>query len=40
MTRNFVLFLELYRSFAGEDLAESEDETAVESNEDESRPRG
>jgi len=33
MTRNFVSFLELYGSFAGEALAESEDETAVESNE-------
>ena len=38
MTRNFVSFLELYGSFAGAGLAESEDETAIESNEDESRP--
>jgi proton-coupled amino acid transporter len=35
VTRNFISFLELYGSFAGEDLAESEDETAIESDEDE-----
>lgn len=35
ITSNFVHFLELYGSFAGEDLAESEDETAVESDEEE-----
>jgi solute carrier family 36 (proton-coupled amino acid transporter) len=35
VTRSFVSFLELYGSFAGEDLAESEDETAIESDEDE-----
>jgi proton-coupled amino acid transporter len=35
MTRNFVSFSRTYGSFAGVDLAESEDETAIE---DESRP--
>ena len=33
VTRNFVEFLDLYGSFAGEDLAESEDEAAVEDEE-------
>lgn len=33
VTRNFVSFLELYGSFAGEDLAESEDEEAIEDEE-------
>ncbi|KAG4419663.1 hypothetical protein IFR04_007163 [Cadophora malorum] len=35
ITSNFVHFLDLYGSFAGEDLAESEDDTAVESDEEE-----
>lgn len=34
VTRNFVEFLDLYGSFAGEDLAESEDESAIEDLED------
>ncbi|CZT12308.1 related to AVT3-involved in amino acid efflux from the vacuole [Rhynchosporium graminicola] len=34
ITNNFVSFLELYGSFAGEDLEESDDETAVESDEE------
>ncbi|KAL6717279.1 hypothetical protein ACLMJK_005194 [Lecanora helva] len=35
VTKNFVSFLDLYGSFAGEDLAESEDETASNITEDE-----
>ncbi|TVY82995.1 Vacuolar amino acid transporter [Lachnellula suecica] len=35
ITRNFVQFLDLYGSFAGEDLAESEDESAVEDGDEE-----
>ncbi len=35
VTRNFVSFLDLYGSFAGEDLAESEDESALDSADDE-----
>lgn len=38
VTRNFVEFLELYGSFAGEDLADSEDESAIESEDEESQP--
>ena len=42
VTRNFISFLELYGNFAGEDLEESDDETAVEDEEstapDENRP--
>ena len=37
VTRNFVEFLELYGSFAGEDLAESEDESPFESEDEESQ---
>jgi proton-coupled amino acid transporter len=33
ITRNFVYFLDLYGSFAGEDLAESDDEDAIEDGE-------
>ena len=35
VTRNFVAFLELYGGFAGEDLYASEDESAIESGDDE-----
>ncbi|KAG7006791.1 vacuolar amino acid transporter 3 [Physcia stellaris] len=35
VTRNFVSFLDLYGSFAGEDLAESEDESTISVPEDE-----
>ncbi|KAF2841101.1 hypothetical protein M501DRAFT_1013917 [Patellaria atrata CBS 101060] len=35
VTKNFVSFLDLYGSFAGEDLAESEDESAVETEDEE-----
>jgi len=35
VTRNFVEFLDLYGSFAGEDLAESDDENAIEEPEEE-----
>ncbi|KAF2020529.1 hypothetical protein BU24DRAFT_416205 [Aaosphaeria arxii CBS 175.79] len=35
VTRNFVSFLDLYGSFAGEDLAETDDEDAIEDEEDE-----
>jgi len=35
VTRNFVSFLDLYGSFAGEDLAESEDESSIDDPEDE-----
>ncbi|KAH7308851.1 amino acid transporter-like protein [Rhexocercosporidium sp. MPI-PUGE-AT-0058] len=35
ITSNFVHFLDLYGSFAGEDLAESEDDNAIESDEEE-----
>lgn len=35
VTRNFVSFLDLYGSFAGEDLAESEDESALDSADEE-----
>ena len=42
VTRNFISFLELYGNFAGEDLEESDDETAIEDEEstapDENRP--
>lgn len=43
VTRNFISFLELYGNFAGEDLGESDDESAVEDEEsnapaDERRP--
>ncbi|KAF1964511.1 hypothetical protein BU23DRAFT_561861 [Bimuria novae-zelandiae CBS 107.79] len=42
VTRNFVSFLELYGNFAGEDLEESDDESAIEDEEtsapDENRP--
>ena len=38
VTKNFVEFLDLYGSFAGEDLAESEDESTIESEDEESRP--
>lgn len=34
VTENFVEFLDLYGSFAGEDLAESDDESAIEPSED------
>jgi solute carrier family 36 (proton-coupled amino acid transporter) len=37
VTKNFVEFLDLYGSFAGEDLAESEDESAIETEDEESR---
>ena len=37
VTRNFVEFLDLYGSFAGEDLAESEDESPFESDDEESQ---
>ncbi|PSN61071.1 amino acid transporter [Corynespora cassiicola Philippines] len=33
VTKNFISFLELYGNFAGEDLAESEDESAIEDEE-------
>lgn len=39
VTRNFVSFLDLYGSFAGEDLAESEDESALDSADDEAEDR-
>lgn len=35
VTKNFVSFLDLYGSFAGEDLAESEDDSAIDEAEDE-----
>ncbi|KAK3167703.1 hypothetical protein OEA41_010830 [Lepraria neglecta] len=35
VTKNFVSFLDLYGSFAGEDLAESEDESTINSADDE-----
>ena len=35
VTKNFVSFLDLYGSFAGEDLAESEDESAIDSADEE-----
>ena len=35
VTKNFVSFLDLYGSFAGEDLAESEDESALDSEDEE-----
>ena len=35
VTENFISFLDLYGSFAGEDLAESEDESAIDSADDE-----
>ena len=35
VTKNFVSFLDLYGSFAGEDLAESEDESALDSADEE-----
>lgn len=35
VTKNFISFLDLYGSFAGEDLAESEDESALDSADDE-----
>ncbi|KAE9366450.1 amino acid transporter [Stipitochalara longipes BDJ] len=35
ITSNFVYFLDLYGSFAGEDLADSDDEDAIEDEEDE-----
>jgi solute carrier family 36 (proton-coupled amino acid transporter) len=38
VTKDFVEFLDLYGSFAGEDLGESEDESAIESEDEESRP--
>lgn len=40
VTRNFISFLELYGNFAGEDLAESDDEDAIEDEEEvaEQRP--
>ncbi|KAF2086096.1 hypothetical protein K490DRAFT_45085 [Saccharata proteae CBS 121410] len=38
VTRNFVNFLDLYGSFAGEDLAESEDESAIVSDDEERAP--
>lgn len=42
VTRNFISFLELYGNFAGEDLEESDDESAIEDEEsapaDENRP--
>ncbi|WPH00258.1 vacuolar amino acid transporter 3 [Acrodontium crateriforme] len=37
-TRNFVSFLELYGSFAGEDLADTDDEEAVETGDEEEGP--
>ncbi|KAN0089932.1 amino acid transporter [Hyaloscypha variabilis] len=39
ITRNFVYFLDLYGSFAGEDLADSDDENAIEDEEDEEEQR-
>ncbi|OCK81835.1 hypothetical protein K432DRAFT_403454 [Lepidopterella palustris CBS 459.81] len=39
VTRNFVSFLNLYGSFAGEDLAESDDESALESEDEERAER-
>jgi proton-coupled amino acid transporter len=36
VTKNFVEFLDLYGSFAGEDLAESEDESTIETEDEES----
>jgi solute carrier family 36 (proton-coupled amino acid transporter) len=39
ITRNFVAFLDLYGSFAGEDLADSDDENAIEDEEDEEEQR-
>lgn len=38
VTKNFVSFLELYGSFAGEDLAEDEDESAIASDDEEAQP--
>ena len=35
VTKNFISFLDLYGSFAGEDLAESEDKSAIDSADDE-----
>lgn len=40
VTGSFVSFLDLYGSFAGEDLAESEDESALESADDEAEAQG
>ena len=39
VTSNFVSFLDLYGSFAGEDLAESEGDSAIDGAEDESDPQ-
>jgi solute carrier family 36 (proton-coupled amino acid transporter) len=39
VTNNFVAFLDLYGSFAGEDLADSDDEDAIEDEEDEEEQR-
>lgn len=39
VTRNFVHFLDLYGSFAGEDLADSDDENAIEDEEEEEEQR-
>ncbi|KAJ4359493.1 uncharacterized protein N0V89_000047 [Didymosphaeria variabile] len=38
VTRNFISFLELYGNFAGEDLEESDDESAVEDEETTAQP--
>ncbi|PBP28227.1 putative amino acid transporter [Diplocarpon rosae] len=38
ITRNFVAFLDLYGSFAGEDLAESDDDNAIEDDEEDRIP--
>ncbi|KAE8872152.1 hypothetical protein PTNB73_03611 [Pyrenophora teres f. teres] len=39
VTRNFISFLELYGNFAGEDLEESDDESAIQDEEDEGERR-
>lgn len=39
LTRNFVEFLDLYGSFAGEDLADSDDDEAISDGEDEEEER-
>ena len=39
VTRNFISFLELYGNFAGEDLEESDDEDAIEADEEEEGER-
>ncbi|CAA9962711.1 SdaC Amino acid permease [Pyrenophora teres f. maculata] len=39
VTRNFISFLELYGNFAGEDLEESDDESAIQDEDDEGERR-